>query len=515
MSFSHTCIDMYAFLIKRHRPSLEFAFDASVYYHDSTKPTRRAGRIQLLNQNAALMTFSCVKNSLKLKDRIGNVLHELGPHDRCRHPRGMINTATGEVLDRRDCGLSRGVKELTLSGFLASEAYPDMVLQRHPYIDKSTFSAFRPETLRVTLNWQSWNLKALEAMSVSNLKVLKLPLSLEYHCEELGRMLPTMPRLLSLTITDIPVRRAFVERLKYLGKGILSCAQTLRELDLEMTNFNRPNFWSEDERFIDDREIGYFFRQIFPYAEGEERLAWLKRHSRNDAHTVLKAPLHLTKLRLKHISLPWYSFGVFFDAKTIKDIHLPYSMVDESLWEFLQVNAQLDTLTDFSYNILSTAFLKFLGQQSSLKELTFVRPQDRYTGFLYLVENYTPYMVHEVAEEAPLFGPDTGAWYPSLDAFQSSLKAMGKLKHLVLPGDMYGITSSFLVSIAASLPNLEHLELGFDYTDEVRTRFIPLMMKNIYADFCSMAGASTSVFHQLPLPYFKPKEDHILLHTPP
>lgn len=424
---------------------------------------------------------------------------------------GKKMAAVSQRLSQNDYKLGKGIKELTLSGYFPSQDTSGYALTSHPFTTSSGFKEIRPETLKVNLGWDDWDFDILHGMSVTNLKVLRLPLRLPSDCVRLGMALTIMPSLASLAITNIPDREEFLKELKHIGKGILSCASTLRELDIEMTNFNRPASWDKDERFIEPKDNGSLFCKLFPCPPMDDISALFERHSRQGTDTMVEAPLSLTKLRLKHVSLPRYSFGIVFNTMTVKHLHLPYSKVDEGVWKILKIYSQLDSLTDISYDMLSAGFLDFLGEQSSLKELTFARPQDRFDATDVTFYGANAHMMIRVSEEAPRVGPDAGAKYPSLDHFLSSLQEMRKLKHLGLPADMFTITRDCLFSIAQSLSGLEHLELGFDYNDTVRARTFPFTMKSTHTDSVFITESSTHVCILLPMRQPNSEEDHFLL----
>ena len=375
--------------------------------------------------------------------------------------RYRLSNTTNSLFSRNDCKLAKGVKELTLRGNFSYTGPPGHYITSTPFLQSGGFKAMQLEMLIVDLFWMDWNLDVLTDMWVANLKVLKLPICQASDYNRLGKALATMPRLVSLTITDLPDREEFISELGCLGTGIMACASTLRELDLEMTNFNRPCSWGGNERFIEPEENGFFFSRLFPCPSAEhsaeEYKASRKCHSRSGPDLTVFPRLGLTKLRLKHMSLPWYSFALIVDATKIKSLELPSSMVDDFVWETLKLDAQLHSLTEISSDMLSEIFLAFLGGQSSLQELSFTRPQDRYTGWLVAFSDFETAMTYTLSREAPRLGPDAGAGYPSLD-FLSSLEGMAMLKHLVLPTDMY--TSPDLASIAASLIHLENVEIG-------------------------------------------------------
>ena len=394
-----------------------------------------APKPRLLSQQAASLTFayhggkSCPLNS-----------HQQGGLTSCKCW-GPENTSVAvEQLWKK-----HEYRELTFSGYI-----PGTELRKtHPLVPSSAFMAVWPETFKVELDQTLWNGNIQEIIFVHNLKSLKVPIRLPSDCNRLGIALGKMKRLVRLAITDIPDSPDCVKRLARIGGGILNRAPTLRELDIEMTRFySLPLIESENEGFI--------FRKLFP--DGLlEKLHELRNSSKIDTRSVVEAPLRLTKLRFKYLSLPLYSFGVIFDARTIKHIHLPCSMVDRKVWEVLETNAQLDTLTEIDYDMLSPEFLHFLSRQSSLKELLFVREHDR---------GWAMYSILFSAGSGVL-SPRIGTRYPSLEEFLSSLQHMKILKHLVLPQDVSTITGLSLSFIAAALTGLEHLELAFDYEDRV------------------------------------------------
>lgn len=463
---------MYVLLLQKQRPSLTIDFDRLQYACISCHgPTRTATRTyRLLNQRSAMLKLPLIGAISDHHQRTRRACSH------CIHAKEIVGA--NQLFSQNGCRLAKSIKELTLSGDIPYGYLNTCSLASYPFIQSFGFKNIRPETFTVDLGWRDWDMDVLHGMSMTNLKVLKLPISLPSDCVRLGMALIVASRLESLTITDIPDREEFLSGLEYIGNGIISCAPTLRELDIEMTNYNRPAEWASDEAFIEREDPEFFFRKIFPWTTKEELSALCTPHSRNDTNPTGEAPLGLRKLRLKHVNLPRNSFGTIFKAATIKHLQLPYSKADEQVWGLLQKHAQLDTLTDISYGMLSTGFLEFLSGQSSLKEMTFARPQDQHeTGPISLYGD-EPYMTISVSEEAHRLGPDIGAKYPSLEKFLSSLEHMTMLKHLVLPADMYTITPGCLLSVAASLTGLEHLELGFDYGDTVRAENFPFMMKS-------------------------------------
>ena len=316
-----------------------------------------------------------------------------------------------------------------------------------------------PEIFKVETVRALWDVGILERMFVANLKSLKIPISHPTDCIRLGLALAQMPRLVRLSLADIPNGQKFVDRLVHIGGGILNCASTLRELNIEMANFNgSPLLEPENGLWI--------FRKLFPCGL-IKKLYKIRERSPVYTGSVTAAPLRLTQLRIKHLSLPWYSFGVIFDATTIKHIHLPSSKVEYKVWKVLERYAQLESVTDIHYEMFCAEFLGFLSRQASLKKLIFVRQEDWVTY-------------------AMLSGVDIGLSYftarrgPSVEDFLSSLQHVKMLKHLVLPWDLYPIKKRTLAFVAEHFTVLEHLELGLNYYDHVSvTAYFFFKMKSI------------------------------------
>lgn len=454
--------------MNKHRRSLEIRFEGrKLPYVKEEAPVYR-----LLNQQAAILAFSGHEGRGSPDN--SDPREGLAPCNRW----GLANSLTKaiQLFNQDDYKFAKSIKELTLTGYFPVSEW-HTTLNSHAFIRSSGFKAIQPETFIVRLGLIEWDFSVLEGMSVHKLKRLRLPISLPSDCVRLGQALTNMPKLVSLAITDIPDRAEFTTGLKDIGKGIMSCASTLRQLEIEMSNFNHPEAWSRDERFVEPEEVGFFFRKLFPCLPKKESSAISQRHRGVGQSPLVEGRVDLTKLRLKHMSLPRYTFGMIFNAMTIKDINLPYSNVDGEVWRTLQTYAELDSLTEISYAMLSAEFLHFLSRQKSLKSLTFMRPQDQYVVKSVIYYGDSPDMTYRVSKPAPRMGPDSGAGYPSLDDFSSSFKDLTSLKHLALPLDMYTITSSSLISLAASLTSLERVELGFDLKDNVSAMTFPFALK--------------------------------------
>ena len=437
-------MDMYDVLVNKRRRLLEIRVETS----QSDRTAMTGPKYRLLNQEAAALTFAyhgsetCPLASPQPRGRTS-----------C-NCWGAVNSM--HAINR--LWMRNRYTELTLGGRVPGTSFR----KTHPLIPTSTFMAAGPEVFKVELPWTLWDVGILERMFVVNLKSLKLPMSHPSDCLRLGRALTKMPRLMCLAITRIPISHDFLPKLGCIGAGILHCASTLRELDIEMSNCY---YVSHGESEAD------VFRKIFP-CELLEKHSTLRERSQLDTGSVVEAPLRLTKLRSKYLDLPWYSFGSIFDATTIKHIRLACSNVDGRVWEVLEKHAQLETLTEIDYDMLSAGMLRLLSRQSSLKELTFVLRQDLFWAppVISFLTGFGMGYHAPGRRDVRYLGPED---------IISSLQHMKMLKHLVLPRDVFALTSRSLAVIAATLTGLEHLELAFDYGNHVSVMTFSYRLKAI------------------------------------
>ena len=76
-----------------------------------------------------------------------------------------------------------------------------------------------------------------------------------------------MVGLKPLTVTDLPADIEFFEAFGVLIQVILARGDSLPELDIEMTNYNRPNAysapWQKDDTFVKGESLDYFFGMLF------------------------------------------------------------------------------------------------------------------------------------------------------------------------------------------------------------------------------------------------------------
>ncbi|KAL2056493.1 hypothetical protein ABVK25_003517 [Lepraria finkii] len=83
----------------------------------------------------------------------------------------------------------------------------------------------------------------------------------------LGRALKTMVGLKPLTVTDLSDHIDFFEAFGVLRQAILATGDSLLELDIEMTDYNRPNAypapWQKDDTFVKGESLDYFFGMLF------------------------------------------------------------------------------------------------------------------------------------------------------------------------------------------------------------------------------------------------------------
>ena len=128
-------------------------------------------------------------------------------------------------------------------------------------------AVFKPQIFDLNMYWRYWDVHLLQETSSPRLSRLKIPIHDPLDCFILGRALKTMVGLKSLTLTDLPDRIEFFEAFGVLGQAILARGDSLLELDIEMTSYNRPNAYSaprqKDEMFVKGESLDYFFGMHF------------------------------------------------------------------------------------------------------------------------------------------------------------------------------------------------------------------------------------------------------------
>ena len=374
----------------------------------------------------------------------------------------------------------------------------------------------------------------LSGFDLTRLRSLKMPVRAPLDCLKIGAAFLSMPNLANLMITEISDSQDFVGGFPHLGDGIMALSSSLRSLDITITNCNRATDWQNDEAFVEPSDAAFFFKEFFPEPSCS-RVEALVRARYNDPRESLdvnirkssKGQLGLERIRLKHISLPWWAFQTVFNPETIKELDLPACRIAPNVWNDLGKYAHLHKLANINYEILSGPFLIFLSTQPNLHHLSFARPPDIYIVStirldpVYISADHTSFAV---TEEAPHLGPGTGwgrararnAWllqsrnlwlqhehlieppsssnyfenpirslssynqcqYPGRSDFVQALSNMTSLKHLVLPADMFDVTPKFMASLTIELPALESIEWGFDYACPVGRLLMPLPIKS-------------------------------------
>ena len=355
------------------------------------------------------------------------------------------------------------------------------------------WSAIEIGSFQFNMYWKFWDMMILSSMSSSHLLTLKIPFPRYRELEALVRALSAMTQLRSLIVTDIPDQPGFPRYAPMLGQGIRSRKVSLRELDLEMTNFNRPNpyaaEWERDEIFPRYSSLDWFFNDLFldpealdewrnskvPYKSPASQCAeyWL-------SPTCGQGLFKLEKLRLKNIHVPAYASQKIFDCAYLKELRLPHGRVDDAIWEDLKA-AKLEVLEDIDYTELTYPLIGLLQSQSSLRSVTFARPQPFWNekGLVDWEDGNGPRMTFGLVQYPAPLGPGTDwgrggnwpadhtPWYPDIEALLLALGNNKGLENLLLPADMYDITPAAIRMAARNLKSLTHLTWGFNYDDQV------------------------------------------------
>ncbi|KAL9065878.1 MAG: hypothetical protein Q9161_007931 [Pseudevernia consocians] len=358
-----------------------------------------------------------------------------------------------------------------------------------------------------------------------------MPVRAPLDCLKIGAAFRGMSNLASLTITELSDSQDFVDEFHHLGDAIMALSSSLRSLDISITNCNRAlaEGWEKDQAFVEPGDIAFFFKKFFPEPSCNQIEA-LVRGRYNDPREPLdvnllqssKGQLNLERIRLKHISLPWWAFQTVFNPETIEELDLLMCQITPNVWNDLGKYARLQKLANINYEILSGPFLSFLSTQSNLHFLSFTRPPDIYniSGIRSnVLDTRVDITSFAVTEAAPHLGLGTqwgrtnatNAWllqsrkswlqyehliqsprswrpvknlirsqdsyaqcqYPKKSDFVKALSNQTSLKHLVLPADMFDITPKFMACLAIELPALESIEWGFDYAcPKLRACFI-------------------------------------------
>ena len=361
------------------------------------------------------------------------------------------------------------------------------------------WSALDIKSFQFNMYWKFWDTMILSSIPQSRLLTLKIPFPHNTEVPALVRALSAMSQLRSLAVTDIPDIYELPRYAPMLGQGIRSRQTSLRELDLEMTNFNRPNpyvsEWERDEIFPRRQPVSWFLEDLF--LDPEDLAEWYDniRAKYGASECIEYAPsmtceqglLQLEKLRLKNIDIPAHASHKMFDWTYLKELRLPHGRADDAIWEDLQI-ANLEVLEDIDYTQAKHPLVRLIQSQSSLKSVTFARPQPvwREAGVMEDWEDgNVPRMTFSLAETPAPLGPATEwgrsalcykrahhasckrQWYPGTTALLVALGMNKGLENLHLPADMFDITPAAIKMAGRQLKSLTHLNWGFDYEDQV------------------------------------------------
>lgn len=371
------------------------------------------------------------------------------------------------------------------------------VALEHEIISFGGLSELNLQRFEFEMFWKFWDIAILDVLSTSQLVVLKMPIGGATDVEKLGRALIIMERLESLTVTDMPDNYIFLDNFALLGLGIWSRRPSLKDLDLSVTNFNRPNRYcttwerveSEDEPFVKPDTFDYFFEKLFPKSPQDVDEGVRKRYlelqseiniySNPNGETVRL--LRLEKLRLEHIDLPEDTFKRILDGTCLKELRLPFSDVHHAVWPSIESN-QIGVLEDINYALLSGTFKTFLHRQKCIQHLSFAKPsgQFREVDVVWFQGDDAPTLCMELVSSAPPLGQGT-SWcrascyasssemprYPTSEMLLNSL-SFANITDLHLLADMYDVTPDVVGSIGSLLAHLQNLTWGFDYNNEVR-----------------------------------------------
>ena len=367
----------------------------------------------------------------------------------------------------------------------------------HSFLGKGGLTALSPRKFEFNMCWKFWDIAILDMLSLSQLVILKLPVGMSSDCEPLGHAIASMTRLKSLTITDVPDDDDFLDELPFLGHGILLRGQTLRELDLCVTNYNRPDYYCKTWMAINldeepivgpstwDRHFNAFFAGVSDdESEGiRDRFQDFTQSITKDLGLSLQPhPLKLERLRLRHIDIPDFAFTQFIDGTNLKELRLTDCDVHCAVWSSIGTES-LSILEDLDYDLYPYA-KDFLHSQPLLQSLSFRRPIDTWEAnqLSWYDGDEAPTLHMSVRQAQAPLGQAT-AWckdsscsrpdepeFPRLDGLLKSL-SYANIRYLHLPADMYDITADTMYDFGIQLPCLEGLTFGFDYEDAVSFGF--------------------------------------------
>lgn len=452
-------------------------------------------------------------------------------------------------LESRAGRLSKDLRQLCLRGYL-----PETLESMNEDAPGHTFKgvpglcALRPEILNIELRWANWSTVMLSSFDLTRLRSLKMPVRAPLDCLRIGAAFLDMPHLANLTITELSDSQDFVDEFRHLGDGIMALSASLRSLDIGIHNCNRLEDWENDEAFVEPADVAFFFKSFFPEPTCKEIEALVRARYNKPWEPVnvnilqsSKGQLNLERIRLRHIGLPWWAFQTVFNPETIRVLDLPTCRIAPNVWSDLAKHAQLLKLANINYELLSGPFMRFLSTQPRLHFLSFKRPPDIYNVAAIRPNIRDPsidFTVFAVTEEAPHLGPGTewgraharesmlfqsriqsehliglpdagnslesllclmslcaDSQYPKSSDFVDAMSNKTSLKHLVLPADMFDITSTFMACLADVLPALESIELGFDYACPVSSLLVIVLCQavSLMSNPRNFANASSKI----------------------
>ena len=149
MAFGLTCKDLYAFLVKKQRRSLEMIFEVAHNRYEMLG----SPKYRLLSQRAATLTFVLFGDEGFHKSLGSSSSFQDYPHRVSSEP---MMAAACRSFYQSDNKLANSTKELTLSGHFPYYVVDRRSLCSYPFMRSNGFDAIRPETFKVDLSWRDW-----------------------------------------------------------------------------------------------------------------------------------------------------------------------------------------------------------------------------------------------------------------------------------------------------------------------------------------------------------------------
>ena len=336
------------------------------------------------------------------------------------------------------------------------------------------------ESFEFRMDWRCWRTTILAMVLPAHLRILDIPVRCGADCGIIREFLSRAPCLEDLSLRGIPnevddVRRTLAS-LHHLGYGIFGCRKTLRYLRLDLNKLEIGNWVADPEAKAEMaiRPFGFHLRRIFPIMGPPEDEYRNKGARYFDQHEDLKL-LDLKLLELHGFSIPRAAFRNVFNPKTLKNLHLGESQVENSAWEGLRMHASLESLTDVEYDMVTKEFGGFLESQTgSLTALSFKHPKDLYepTDTFSIPETGEMVTAPRLIRRARTLGPanaserahlkDARHDYLSTAELSTIIRRMAKLESLEIPGTMMDVTPAVFRDLS-HCQNLRRLELSFHY----------------------------------------------------